>query len=75
MKLKEFLENLNNLVKEDPKSLDLEVIYSIDDEGNAFRSVYFEPTKGRFDSDEFLSGDQLEERDRDESEINAICIN
>ena len=43
MKLKEFLENLNKLVKDHPKYLELDVITSKDAEGNGFEEVYYEP--------------------------------
>jgi hypothetical protein len=84
MKLKEYLENLNNFVKENPDALDLEVIYSSDDEGNDFQAVHYTPQMGIFEdllSDkagyrgEFISSEQLEDWDRSKDEINAICIN
>lgn len=75
MKLKEYLDNLNKLVKENPDCLEYEVVSSIDDEGNGFNSVYYSPTLGIFEDDEFISGENIDERGRSVNEINAICIN
>jgi hypothetical protein len=78
MKLKEYLENLNNFVKENPDALDLEVIYSSDDEGNDFQAVHYTPQMGIFEGGyrgEFISSEQLEDWDRSKEEINAVCIN
>lgn len=65
MKLKEFVANLAERVKEDPSILDLEVITSVDDEGNDFNSIYFTPT--------------VMDEDYQQAEVNKkakyICIN
>jgi len=53
MKLKEFLDNLNKLVKDHPEYLELDVITSKDAEGNGFEEVYYEPSVGVFD-DEYI---------------------
>jgi len=76
MKLKEYLENLQNLVKEKPEALEYLVISSIDSEGNGYNEVYYEPTLGFFDKyeKEFMSEESLEEEGYDD-EINAVCIN
>lgn len=44
MLLKEFIDNLNKIVEEDPSLLDLPVFAAIDEEGNGFNSVDFSPT-------------------------------
>jgi hypothetical protein len=78
MKLKEFLENLNKLVKDHPKYLELDVITSKDAEGNGFEEVYYEPSVGVFDDDEYVpsnSEDFEEEYEYTDKDINAICIN
>ena len=74
MKLRGYIENLNKIIRENPRASELEVIYSIDSEGNSFHPVYFEPTEGHFEDGEFLSKEQLEDWDR-YAETNAICIN
>jgi len=66
MKLKEFISNLNNLVKTNPEALDYDVVTSKDDEGNGFNLVYYAPQIGHFDED----------RDFQEvQEANAVCVN
>ena len=49
MKLKEFIENLNEFVKENPETLDMEVVTSIDDEGNGYSFVHYTPSKGVYE--------------------------
>lgn len=44
MKFKEFLEKANELATNYPQSLDMDIIYSIDDEGNAYHKVHSEPS-------------------------------
>ena len=71
MKLKKFLEALELMIKSNPKILELDIVYSIDDEGNEFKKVYFEPTIGIYNEDEGL----FYTEDVQNSYINAICIN
>lgn len=66
MKLKEYIESLNDLIKENPELLEAEVIYSIDEEGNAYNEVYFGPSTGNYSNGDF---------DQESENINAICIN
>jgi hypothetical protein len=68
MTLKEFIEKINKVVEENPKALDYVVIAAIDDEGNGYNPVFFDPTPGSFDGDDF-------ETDVDKSQFNSICIN
>jgi len=75
MTLREFMENLNEFIKEHPESLDLQVITSGDDEGNYYNPVYYTPSTGFFEDGEFTCSAHLEESDRDEDDINAVCIN
>ena len=78
MKLKEFLENINTMVKNDPSLLELEVITSDDDEGNGFTNVYYPPGVGNYDEDDKAfkphNPDELDEDDN-QAVINAICVN
>lgn len=39
MKFKEYLEELNKLAEENPESLNMDVIYASDDEGNSYHTV------------------------------------
>jgi len=78
MTVKEYIEELNKAVHEDPSLLDKEVVYSADDEGNNFQRVCYTPTKGYFDGESFISDENLEEDDEyfDEETFNRVlCIN
>lgn len=78
MKLKEFLEGLNQLIKDNPTYLDLTVIASEDAEGNGFDEVYHGPSVGVFKDDEFIdtnSENFEEEYGYTDKDVNAICIN
>ena len=49
MTLKEFIENLNKFVKENPETLKMQVITSKDDGGNGFNLVHYTPSKGIYE--------------------------
>jgi hypothetical protein len=72
MKLKEFLDNLNRLAEVQPEALELEVITSMDDEGNGYNPVYYSPTMGNFDGCDFS---QINEDEQGPEDANAICVN
>jgi len=69
MKLRKFLENLNNMVAEDKSLLDFDVVTAIDDEGNGFKPVYYAPSTGKFDGQDFDSNKEANIKP------NAICLN
>lgn len=48
MKLREYLSAIEELVKNNPEALDMELYYSTDDEGNSYGSVYRTPTLSKF---------------------------
>ncbi len=75
MKLKEYIDILNEFVKENPETLEFDVIYAEDDEGNGFGSISYSPTKGVYQEGEFWSEGNLEDEGFEESDINAVCIN
>ena len=75
MKLKEFLANLNEFVKENPEALELDVISSKDDEGNGYNEVIYTPSIGNFEDKDFTSKSSMEEEGYEDMEINAVCIN
>ena len=75
MLLKEFIENLNEFVKENPETLDMQVITSIDDEGNGFNLVHCTPSKGIYEDSEFISSEEYKDYGRDGSETNSVCVN
>lgn len=63
------MDSINAFVNENPDALNLEVIYSRDDEGNFFSPVFYSPTVGRFNRSE---------NEFDQESIlkpNAVCIN
>jgi hypothetical protein len=75
MTLKEYIQNLNQFAKENPETLDMQVITSIDSEGNGFNLVYYSPSKGIYEDSEFITFELYEECGRNSSETNAVCIN
>lgn len=82
MKFKEYLESLNEMAKDDPTILELEVISAKDDEGNGFQKVSWTPTVGMvrgledYYFDEFHSDkEDYEEYYEEEFKPNSICIN
>lgn len=68
MKLKEYIESLNQMVKDDPSILEYDVVYSSDDEGNSYEFVAFTPSVGHFSGIPWNGFDPTENP-------NAICIN
>ena len=76
MTLREYLQHLSKLVKENPEAWEYEVVYSTDDEGNAFHSVEYNPSIGNFSEAE---QDFIERSDSyfvdEEMKENAVCIN
>lgn len=72
MTLNEYIESLQEIVKENPENGDLLVIYSSDGEGNYFDTVYWSPTLGYYEDNEFQTSN---EEDEDEISINSVCIN
>jgi hypothetical protein len=69
--VRQFLKSLNDLIEEQPWVLDYAVVYSKDDEGNAYKPVFYEPTTGNFNEDESTFAQAGGER----FEPNAVCIN
>ena len=71
MKLKEYLKNIQDFIKKNPKSADYEVIMSSDDEGNSFQKVIYGPSLMQVDSLE----DYYLEISEDNTNPNTVCIN
>ena len=74
MKLRQYLDELNELVEENPAALEYEVVYAKDDEGNGFEETHYGPSMGLFEGSEFTPADVLDEEDRVE-DANSVCIN
>lgn len=68
IKLKQLIQNLINIEK---IYGDVAIIYSCDDEGNAFNPVHYTPSIGIYEDCEFRS----ESEDIDLERVNAVCIN
>ena len=66
MTLKEYIEQLQKFAEMNPETLNMDVIYSRDDEGNGFQQVHYAPSKGFYEDMEFQEGDES---------VNAVCIN
>ncbi len=65
MKLQEYIDALLIVAKKYP---DATLIYSKDDEGNAYQEVQFIPSAGKFDGWQF-------DNEVTGKKVNAICIN
>jgi len=68
VKISRLIKNLQEILEERG---DLNLVYSIDDEGNAFNYVYWDPTVGYYIDGEFLTEDQ----DNGVGMENVVCIN
>jgi hypothetical protein len=73
MILDKYIEELIKFRDNNEGSGKLDVITSKDDEGNGYNEVYYEPTIGCFDGDDFTSDN--EEDEFDEDSINSVCVN
>ena len=72
MKLKDYIANLQKIAEKNP---DLDVVYSIDDEGNAFHNVYYGPSVGVLEDTDFIPEEELHKWNRTPNQINVVCIN
>jgi len=76
MTLKEHIRHLNDIAH--IHGDDLEVITSIDDEGNGYRRIFFEPSAGMYNEDdrEYISIENFEEWEVDKNaKITHVCTN
>ena len=67
MKLKDYLEKINKLIEENPEAAEFNVMYSMDDEGNGYCYVYYDPSLMHYNKN---TGEMSKK-----SEINVIVIN
>ena len=67
MKLRDYIAKLQKI--NITHGGDLEVIYAIDDEGNDFHRVYYNPSPGLFDGNEFANVTTSQ------PEANSVCVN
>lgn len=78
MLLKEYSEELQKVIDQNPHVLEMEVVFSADLEGNSFdRIVYLPGSIGYYSltNREFLSNDEIDEYTDCNGYIKAICIN
>lgn len=82
MKLREYIQNLNEFASKHPDYMDLDVIYASDEEGNNYDRLYNEPTpmfKHNDENDDYYSEYYVEEEFQEEFDgdfkPNVICIN
>lgn len=66
MKFGDYVKFINEMVRKNPEVMEYNVVYSIDDEGNEFKEVYFTPTIGRITQDGF---------DSDSGPFDSVCVN
>lgn len=71
MKLKEYIEKLQELYLEHG---DLELVYAVDDEGNYFNKVIYNPGIMNMSGEDRISEEDLEECSSEEIK-QYVCIN
>ena len=69
MRLSQFISNCQQALAQHG---DLEVIIAKDDEGNGYNGVYFSPSFGSYDGEDFIIADDVPE---DNIEITHVCVN
>lgn len=72
MKVKDHINMLVQIVKNNPEVADYVCIYSTDDEGNSHHRVLYTPTVMKVES---FNNQYLEIQDCKPTEGNALCIN
>ena len=75
MKLKEYIEALNGLSEDHPELLDMEVIYSSDDEGNNYQKVHNHPCAAQVENIKDWSLEMVGIGEEDVEEANCVIIN
>jgi hypothetical protein len=73
MTLKQYLDNLNELLKQFPEAASLTVYYSSDDEGNSYEPVKYLPIIEYINVNEILDRNDWEEYGI--TEPNVVIIN
>ncbi|MCK4821936.1 hypothetical protein KA005_39595 [bacterium] len=68
MLLKDFLNSVIEMAELDPTILELQLVTSVDDEGNGFNPVHYEPTLGYYNAED-------REFNQEDPHPNAICLN
>lgn len=74
MTFKEYIEQLQRFAKENPETLEMNVITAKDPEGNGYNDIIFHPCVGVYEDGAFQI-DELAEYGYSEDDINAVCVN
>lgn len=74
MILKDYLAYLNAIIKDNPEALDLEVVCSVDEEGNSHFKVCEYPAVGIYEKGQFCLEGSIEEEGYEKEDINAISV-
>lgn len=75
MTLREYIDGLNEFLKENPQAENLKVVHSSDDEGNGFHPVIYTGQLGFYEDGEFISSETLLDEGFSDEDINSVCIN
>lgn len=82
MKLKEYLEKLNQLAYNNQELLEYDVVYSRDDEGNGYQEVCYDPSAGYLDEDGYWHSlenmnneSEYYEENYPDAVVNSVCVN
>ena len=72
MKTRHYLEILKKLIRENPEAI---LVYAIDEEGNAFHPVGFDPSSGLYSETEHAYVSDKDPYIKEFEGKKAICIN
>ena len=72
MKVQDYINNLIDIVKNNPEVGNYKCIYGSDDEGNSYHPVVYTPVLMKVES---FNSHHLEVEDCEPAESNALCIN
>jgi len=77
MKLSTYMAKLNELVRKNPKALQMDVVTSSDDESNSFNDVLLDPSIGVLYAGEFRTLESLKEYYGEdvEPDRHVVCLN
>jgi len=69
MTFRDYLKAANELAKKDPRTLDMKVVASADDEGNDFNEVHYKPAAGMLEDGGYFT------TYAEDDQKNVVCIN
>ena len=70
MTLKEYVDQLNEIIKKNPAAANYEVVYSVDNKDYGFAPIDFPPIIGKLEDGGFLPEDEFEEGESPDS----VCL-